>query len=196
MHAFSCAKHDRLTLQDFGLARVLLTAATAVTACGSFDWAAPELLMGGTSSKVSSAADIYRCALAAVRLLSLCCGKVLWLQSMPLHMHAPLSSYWTYTHVWPAAAPTNATCLCVRAQLRGRTLGAGDEGGAVPLVQPSTSASPCLLVAQQNLFGWVRYEVEVCDNVIICQAARELPILHADTLTSMLQAVRDMESLT
>ncbi|KAK9835179.1 hypothetical protein WJX81_003995 [Elliptochloris bilobata] len=46
-------------IADFGLARVLLTAATAVTACGSFDWAAPELLMGGTSSKVSGAADIY-----------------------------------------------------------------------------------------------------------------------------------------
>ncbi len=45
-------------LADFGLARVLLTAATAVTACGSFDWAAPELLMGG-ANKVSSAADIY-----------------------------------------------------------------------------------------------------------------------------------------
>ena len=60
MHAFSRAKHDHVIAQDFGLARVLLTAATAVTACGSFDWAAPELLMGGTSSKVSSAADIYR----------------------------------------------------------------------------------------------------------------------------------------
>jgi serine/threonine protein kinase len=46
-------------LADFGLARVLLTAATAVTACGSFDWAAPELLMGGAANKVSSAADIY-----------------------------------------------------------------------------------------------------------------------------------------
>ena len=46
--------------QDFGLARVLLTAATAVTACGSFDWAAPELLMGGTAGKVSGAADVYR----------------------------------------------------------------------------------------------------------------------------------------
>ena len=149
MHASSSAMRDHLIIaQDFGLARVLLTAATAVTACGSFDWAAPELLLGGTSSKVSSAADIYRCALRAVRLRSLCSAAVLWLQRMPLHMRAPLSSHRTYTHVWPAAVPACATCLCPRAQLRGRTLGAGDEGGAVPLLQPSTSASPCLVAAQ------------------------------------------------
>lgn len=94
MHAPAQFGRDRLLAQDFGLARVLLTAATAVTACGSFDWAAPELLMGGTSSKVSSAADIYRCVPRAVRLLSLWDSACQ--QRTPLHKHAPLSSYLTW----------------------------------------------------------------------------------------------------
>lgn len=92
--------------------------------------------------------------------------------------------------------PAYVTCVCSRAQLWDSALGAGDKGGAVPVLQPSTSNSPCLLAAQQSLFGWVRYEAKVCDSVVICQAARKLPILHADTLTNMVQAVRDKGSIT
>ena len=145
-----------LNAQDFGLARVLLTAATAVTACGSFDWAAPELLMGGTSSKVSSAADIYRCALHAVRLRQPLPLDTACQQSTPWHKHAHLSSLSDMKLVLSLqqSVPTHVTCLCLCAQLWGGTLGAGHKGGAIPVLQLRTSALPaCLRHSETCLVG-------------------------------------------
>ena len=43
------------------------------------------------------------------------------------------------------SVPTHVTCLCLCAQLWGGTLGAGHKGGAIPVLQPRTSALPARL---------------------------------------------------